>query len=125
MYLFVHGTFIVANATTNASNPTVPRIAPAVFSKPVSHPDWSCQPAGFSSLLMSKKRLVPGRSLLVCSNDQESISERTGISLPVEVIIRVAMALELESQILASRTMCEWDMVVGNIVEEVNLVLLQ
>ena len=34
------------------------------------------------------------------------------------------MALELESHVLAGRTVREWDMVVGNIVEKVNLVLL-
>jgi hypothetical protein len=35
------------------------------------------------------------------------------------------MALEFESQILSGRTMCEWHMVVSNVVEEMNLVLLQ
>jgi hypothetical protein len=54
-----------------------------------------------------------------------STSEHTGISFPVEVVVGIAMALELESQILTSRTMREWDVIVGNIAKEVNLVLLQ
>ena len=50
------------------------------------------------------------------------MARRTGVSLPVEVITRVAMALELKSHIVTSRTMGKWNMVVCNVVEEMNLI---
>jgi hypothetical protein len=56
---------MAANARTNARKNTEARNAPRVFNKPASHPDWSSQPTGFSSLLMSKKRLVPGQSMSI------------------------------------------------------------
>ena len=49
-------------------------------------------------------------------------AELTRVSLPVKVVVGVAMALELLSQILASRAVREWNVVVGNVVEEVNFV---
>jgi hypothetical protein len=65
MYFRVHGTLMAANARTNASKITETRNAPTVFSNPVSQPDWSSQPAGFSRLLMSKKRPVPGENMSI------------------------------------------------------------
>jgi hypothetical protein len=73
MYFRVHGTLMAADARTNASKNTEARNAPTVFSKPASQPDWSCQPSGFSSLLMSKKRLVPKRSMSICVSSKASI----------------------------------------------------
>jgi hypothetical protein len=65
MYFRVHGTLMAANARTNTRKNMEARNAPRFFSKPASHPDWSSQPTGLSSLLMSKKRLVPGWSMLI------------------------------------------------------------
>jgi len=72
MYFRVHGTLMAANAR-NASKNTEARNAPTIFRKPASQPDWSCQPFGFSSLLMSKKRLVPGQSMSICVSSKVSI----------------------------------------------------
>ena len=49
----------------------------------------------------------------------------TGIPLPVKVIGRVTRAPELHTQIIARRTVRKGDVVIGNVVEKVNLVLLQ
>jgi hypothetical protein len=49
----------------------------------------------------------------------------TRISLPIEVVLRVAVTLQIKSGLLASWAMSEWNVVVGNIVEEMNFFLLQ
>ncbi len=51
--------------------------------------------------------------------------ELTRVSFPVEVVIWIAVALELDSQIFTSRAVREWNMVVGNVVEEMDLVLVE
>jgi hypothetical protein len=54
----VHLIFIAANAETPRMQMEMPRAIDTM----VSQPDWSCQPSGFSSLLMSKNREVPATS---------------------------------------------------------------
>jgi hypothetical protein len=49
----------------------------------------------------------------------------TRISLPVKVVLRVAMTLEVQSGLLASRAVGERHVVVGNIIEEMDFFLLQ
>lgn len=49
----------------------------------------------------------------------------TGITLPVKVVAGVAVALEIQSQLLTRRTVSEGDMVVGDFIEEVDLFLFQ
>ena len=118
---------MAANARINASVPMQTKIMPAVCSRPASQPDSSCHPAGFSSLLISKNRFVPAvEPVSTLHHQTEQVSKkRTRVSLPIKVVLRIAVAFEFESQILSSRTMCKWDMVISNVVEEVNLVLSQ
>jgi len=49
----------------------------------------------------------------------------TGVSLPVKVVLGVTVAPQLRPQILARRAVRERHVVVGNVVEKVDLVLLQ
>jgi len=49
----------------------------------------------------------------------------TRISLPIKVVLGVAMTLQIQSCLLASWTMGEGNVVVCNIVEEVDFVFLQ
>lgn len=49
----------------------------------------------------------------------------TGIALPVKVVLRIAVAAELSTELLPRRTVSERNMVVGDIVKEVDLVLLE
>jgi len=51
--------------------------------------------------------------------------EHTRIALPVKVIVRFAVAAEVQPRLLVDRAMREWHMIVGNLVEEVDLLLLQ
>lgn len=51
--------------------------------------------------------------------------ELTRISFPVEILVGVAVALQCLSQLFACGTVCEGHMVVGNVVEEVDLLLWQ
>ena len=48
----------------------------------------------------------------------------TAVSIPVKVVLGVARAFVVEAVLLACWAMCEWDVVIGDVVEEVNLVLL-
>jgi hypothetical protein len=47
----------------------------------------------------------------------------TGIALPIEVLTGIAMALEIQSQLLPSWTVRKGDMVVRNFIEEMDLLL--
>lgn len=49
----------------------------------------------------------------------------TTVSLPIKVVFGIAMALVLHAVILSSRAMREGYVVIGNVVEEVNLLLGQ
>ena len=49
----------------------------------------------------------------------------TRVPLPVKVLLRVAVALAVQTVLLSGRAVGERNMVVGNVVEEVNLLLLQ
>jgi hypothetical protein len=49
----------------------------------------------------------------------------TRISLPVKVILWVAVTFQFQSLLLASWAMGEWNVVVGNVVEEVDFVFVQ
>lgn len=54
-----------------------------------------------------------------------TIGVRTRVALPVKIVARVAVAFKLQPEILSSRAVSEWNVVVRNIVEEVDLILLQ
>jgi hypothetical protein len=49
----------------------------------------------------------------------------TGVSLPVKVVLGVAVALQIQAGLLAGWTVSEWDMVVSNVIEEVDFFLLE
>ena len=48
-----------------------------------------------------------------------------GVAVPIKVILGIAVALVIEAVLLARRAMRKWDVVIGNIVEEVDLLFLQ
>ena len=47
----------------------------------------------------------------------------TAVALPVEVVGRIAMTAKFESSILAGRAVCEGDMIICDVVEEMDFVL--
>jgi hypothetical protein len=49
----------------------------------------------------------------------------TGISLPVKVLLRVAVTFQFQPQLLPSRAMRKWDVVVRNIIKEVDLLFFE
>ena len=49
----------------------------------------------------------------------------TRIALPIKVVVRIAMAFQLQSQVLACRAMRKGNVIVSDIIEEVNLLLWQ
>lgn len=49
----------------------------------------------------------------------------TGVALPIKVVLGVAVALQVQSQLLAGGAVREGDVVVGNLVEEVDFFLLE
>jgi hypothetical protein len=49
----------------------------------------------------------------------------TGISLPIKVVLWIAMALQIQPCLLASRAVRERDVVIRDIVEEMDLFFLQ
>ncbi len=53
------------------------------------------------------------------------LARLTAVSIPIEVVLWIAGALVVQTVLLACGTMCEGDMVVGDVVEEVDFVLLQ
>jgi hypothetical protein len=50
---------------------------------------------------------------------------RARVSIPIKVVLRIAVALVIQTIFLAGRAVCEWDMIVSNVVEEVNFFFLQ
>lgn len=57
--------------------------------------------------------------------DDKRVGQHTGIPLPVKVVIRIAMTFQLFPQGVASRAMCEGNVIVCNIVEEMDLILFE
>lgn len=53
------------------------------------------------------------------------ISRQAGVSIPVKVLFGIAVALVFQAILLPGRTVREGNMVVGNVVEEVDFLLLQ
>lgn len=49
----------------------------------------------------------------------------TGVTLPVKVLLGITVAAQVKALLLSSGAVGEGNMVVGNVVEEVDLVLLQ
>ena len=49
----------------------------------------------------------------------------TRIALPVKVVLRIAGALQVQLRLLTRWTMREWNVIIRDIVEEVDLVLLE
>lgn len=73
--------------------------------------------------LSSKNREVPGfQSDYFSHNESETL---TGVALPVKVVIRVAVATEIQTSLLVSWAVGEGDVVVSNILKEVELLLLK
>lgn len=74
--------------------------------------------------MTSKNREVPG---CVVSKQCLKIdpTRRTRVALPVKVVTWIAVTSESQSGLLASRTMSERDVPVGNVVEEMNVALVQ
>lgn len=82
------------------------------------------QPSGFCMWLTLNHRLVPGtESVDGCV--RLSLLKLTGISFPVKVLVRLAVAAKVQPCLLICRAVCEWYVVVGDLVEEVDLVLPQ
>lgn len=89
-------------------------------------------PFGFSIPLTSKNLAVPAAPVSVSARPERARSKEsaggtalTGIAVPVEVVLGVAVALQVEARLLARRAVGEGDVVVGDVVEEVDLVLLE
>jgi hypothetical protein len=53
------------------------------------------------------------------------VSKLTRIALPVKVVLGIAVAAKIQFGLFTSRTVSEWHVVVGNVVEEMNLFLLE
>lgn len=49
----------------------------------------------------------------------------TRISLPVKVVIRIAMAFQIQSRLFARRAVDEWNMAVSDLIEEVDFLLFE
>jgi hypothetical protein len=49
----------------------------------------------------------------------------TGISFPVKILLRVAVAFQIQPQLFSSGAMREWDVVIRNIIKEVNLLFFE
>lgn len=49
----------------------------------------------------------------------------TGIAFPIKIVLRIAMALQVQSRLFASRAMRKRYMVVCNVIKEVDFLLLQ
>jgi hypothetical protein len=49
----------------------------------------------------------------------------TRVSLPVKIVLRIAVTLQVQSRLLAGRAVGEWNVIVGNIVEEMDFVFVQ
>lgn len=78
--------------------------------------------------LTSYHRFVPiALPLVMCSHSTSPTQEikLTGVSIPVKVVLGIAVALQVQSLLFVGRAMREWNVVVGNVVEKVNLLLLQ
>jgi hypothetical protein len=67
--------------------------------------------------------LLVALGLLHAVELEESRSAR--VTLPVKVVIRVAVATEIQTSLLISGAMSERNVIVGDILEEVNLLLLK
>jgi hypothetical protein len=81
-------------------------------------------PSGFSISLIWNHRDVPKR-IEVTSCLKKAASELTGISLPVKILARIAVAFQVQPHLLTGRAMCEGNVVICNLVEKVNLFLLE
>ena len=85
-------------------------------------------PSGFFMLLASKKRVVPGQYLLALTlqlkDDVETVAH-TRITLPIKVVLWIAVTFQLQAQVLSCRAVRKGNVVVSDIVKEVNLILWQ
>lgn len=72
--------------------------------------------------LISKNRDVPVNVRNIITRETRIL---TRISFPVKVIFWIAVTLQVQSRLLPSRAMCEWNVIVGDIIEEMDFVLLQ
>lgn len=63
--------------------------------------------------------------LVITMHQQKKAEELTRVSLPVKVVFRVAVALQVQPKLLTSRAVGKGDVVVANLVEEMDLLLLQ
>lgn len=84
----------------------------------------SSAPSGFSISLIWNHRDVP-EHIEINASLKKAVSELTGISLPIEILTRITVAFQVQPHLLTGRAMCEWNVVVSNLVEKMNLFLLE
>jgi len=53
------------------------------------------------------------------------LAELTGIAFPIEVILRVTVAFQLHPFVVARRAVREWDVVIGDVIEEMEFFLFE
>ena len=53
------------------------------------------------------------------------VNRLTAVAIPVEVILRIAMALVVQAILFAGGAMCKRNVVIGDVVEEVDFILLE
>lgn len=53
------------------------------------------------------------------------VKELTRIAFPIEIVLRVAMTFQVEPQLLSSWTMGEGYMIIGYVIEKVDLLFLE
>lgn len=75
--------------------------------------------------LISKNLDVPARLVSVRTGTCLVSVKLTRVTLPVKIVLGVTVTLQLCPKSLTGRTVREWNVIVGNVVEEVNLLLLQ
>ena len=74
--------------------------------------------------VISKNRDVPDLTLVKLLGIG-IVKLLTGISLPVKVVLGVAVALQLQPCLLSGRAMRERYVIIGDVVEEMNFFLVQ
>jgi len=57
--------------------------------------------------------------------ERRKVGRLTRVSLPVEVILWIAVTLQFQSLLLAGWAMGKWNVVVGDVLEEVDFIFVQ
>lgn len=74
---------------------------------------------------MSKYRDVPVSVLVGALRGQTLEQKLTGVPLPVKVVLGVAVTSQVKTALLIRRAVSEGNVPVGDVVKEVNLILLE